>query len=50
MSSIHSDTVGKSRIEFFKCAYSAPLPLIIAPNRGAYLSKKGNRYVYSSVM
>lgn len=35
MSATHSDTDGKLRMEFFKCPYSAPLPLITHPSTGA---------------
>ena len=35
MRPVHSDTVGKLRMESFKCPYSVPLPLITQPRTGA---------------
>lgn len=35
ISSVHSCTDGKAMMEFFRCPYSAPLPLITHPRTGA---------------
>ncbi len=35
MSAVHSNIDGKLRMEFLRCPYSAPFPLMIHPRTGA---------------